>query len=298
MNVLRRILGIAVMVAGFLGLVLSIAGLLGVWMAKPAVVEQLSTTVTTLNNSIDTSQEAMTVTQDALEATVNSLDALSVMLEATAASVDQTAPVIAEVNVMLGENLPGILEAAGASLRSAQQAAVVMDSTVRSLESFQLALSDAPLIGDFVQVPEQTYAPDEPLADSLGAVADNLEGLPSMFTQMAADMNSADDNLGTIQESLTVMAENVDLISGSLADYEAMVAESQTSLGDLKPVLADLEENLGPISNGVALVLTLFLLWLLAIQVVVLSQGWELYQGTAGRMEGDETEEPAAEATV
>ena len=35
-----------------------------------------------------------------------------------------------------------------------------------------------------------------------------------------------------------------------------------------------------------ALVFTLFFLWLLAAQVVIFSQGWELYQGTAGRMEG------------
>ena len=31
---------------------------------------------------------------------------------------------------------------------------------------------------------------------------------------------------------------------------------------------------------------TLFLVWLLAAQVVILSQGWELYQGTADRLEG------------
>jgi hypothetical protein len=40
--------------------------------------------------------------------------------------------------------------------------------------------------------------------------------------------------------------------------------------------------------NGAILVLTLFLLWLLAIQVVVFTQGWELYHGTADRMESSE----------
>jgi hypothetical protein len=45
----------------------------------------------------------------------------------------------------------------------------------------------------------------------------------------------------------------------------------------------------------VALVLSLFFLWLLAAQVVILSQGWELYQGTAGRMEGAAPEPVVAE---
>jgi hypothetical protein len=35
----------------------------------------------------------------------------------------------------------------------------------------------------------------------------------------------------------------------------------------------------------VAWALSLFFGWLLVAQVVILSQGWELFQGTAGRME-------------
>jgi hypothetical protein len=45
----------------------------------------------------------------------------------------------------------------------------------------------------------------------------------------------------------------------------------------------------------VAIVLSLFFAWLLAAQVVILSQGWELYQGTAGRMEGGAEMAPAVE---
>ncbi len=72
-----------------------------------------------------------------------------------------------------------------------------------------------------------------------------------------------------------------------------MAAQSQTSVGNLEPILADLQSNLAPILDGVALGLTLFLLWLLTIQIVVFTQGWELYQGTAGRMESGEEESPA-----
>jgi len=32
------------------------------------------------------------------------------------------------------------------------------------------------------------------------------------------------------------------------------------------------------------IVLSVFFLWLLAAQIVILSQGWELFQGTADRM--------------
>ena len=72
-----------------------------------------------------------------------------------------------------------------------------------------------------------------------------------------------------------------------------MITQSQTSMGDLAPMLTNIQNNLAPMVNATVLVSSLFLLWLLAIQVVIFSQGWELYQGTAGRMEGGEASQPA-----
>jgi hypothetical protein len=50
-------------------------------------------------------------------------------------------------------------------------------------------------------------------------------------------------------------------------------------------MLTNIQSNLTTILNGVVIVLTLLLFWFLATQVVILSQGWELFQGTADRME-------------
>jgi hypothetical protein len=155
-----------------------------------------------------------------------------------------------------------------------------------------------PLLSSFVEVPEEFYNPEVPLDQSLGEVAENLENLPEMFIDISADLDKADDNLGTIQSSLTTMSGNVEFIAGSLEEYQVMVSQSQTSVGNLAPILTDLQNNLPSIVDGVAIALSLFLLWLLTIQVVVLTQGWELFQGTAGRMEGGEDEvavvQPAA----
>lgn len=298
MSILRRILGILVMVAGILGIVISVAGLAGLWMVKPDVVSSATTTIDTLHNSVTTSQEAMGVTGEALGATVNSLDALVLMLETTATSVEESMPVMDQVNLLMGENLPAILQSASESLDSAQQAAVVMDSTVRSLENFQMAMGAVPLISGFIEAPTQTYNPEQSMAESLGEVADNLASLPPMFVQISEDMDKADDNLAAVQSSLSTMSANVSVISDSIAEYEQMVGQSQTSMGELQPILTNLQTNLTPIADGIALGLTLFFLWLLAIQVVVLTQGWELYQGTAGRMEGSEAARPAVQAAL
>jgi chromosome segregation ATPase len=287
MKALRRILGILVMIAGVLGLLLSVAGLVGVWMVKPAVVGYLSSTLDTLDTNIRTSQQVMEVTKQALGATVDSVDALSVMITSTAKSVEDTAPVIQQANLLMGENLPATLESATDSLKSAQQAAVVLDSSIKSLEAFQIAMSGVPLVSSFVQQPTQSYNPEKPLAESLGEVAENLESLPALFTEMSANMDKADDNLVTIQSSLSTMSVSILEISESLNEYVSMISQSQASMENMVSMLDNIQTNAVSIVDVSVFVLSLFLLWLLVIQIVIFTQGWELYQGTASRMEGE-----------
>jgi uncharacterized protein YukE len=190
--------------------------------------------------------------------------------------------------------LPGTFESATTSLKTAQQAAQVLDSAIKSLDTFRFLLSSAPLVGSFVDQPDQPYNPDKSLADSLGEVATNLEGLPDIFTGMSTNLDKADDNLVTIQSNLTTMSESVARISGSLAEYQTMIKQSRSSMENMRTILTNVQNNLTNILNSIALGLSLFFLWLLVAQIVILTQGWELYQGTAGRMEDTETDSSEA----
>jgi peptidoglycan hydrolase CwlO-like protein len=282
---LRRILGILVMIAGILGLVLSIAGLVGVWAAKPAVAQGIENTITTLSTSIDTSKQIMLVTGEALGATVNSVNALQTMLEATASSVQDTQPLLNQITSLMGEKLPGTIQSASDSLVAAQSAAETLDSAMRSFDALKGVLAAIPFIGPSIPTGGQPYDPKISLADSLGSVATQLESLPKTFEDMSKNLDTADNNLVTIKSSLSTMATNVSTISSSIDQYKNMVAQSQSSMENLQGILTNIQANLNQILTAAVWALTLFFLWLLAAQVVILSQGWELYQGTADRME-------------
>lgn len=296
MGFLRRVLGISVMIAGILGLLLALAGLAGVWIIKPTITKAVDSTVTTLTSAIDTSTNAMGIAGDTLTAAVTSVEALSDMLANTAATVEDTQPVITQLNAVIGEVLPASIESASQSLQTAQQAAGVLDDTIKSLDTFRMLLSATPLLGSMVQTGE-TYNPEVPLADSLGDLADELLDLPDTFSEMAENIDKTDDNLVTIQDNLTTMSTSIGQIATSLSDYQAMVEQSQSSLTNVKNMLTGLQTNQGKIFNGAAIVFSLFFLWLLVAQIVIFSQGWELYQGTAGRMESNQPDEPAGEPT-
>jgi hypothetical protein len=102
---------------------------------------------------------------------------------------------------------------------------------------------------------------------------------------MSKDLAKADDNLDNVKTSLDDMSKNISRISKDLEQYRGMLADSRDSMDDLKTMLGDLQKNLPSILTMVSLALGLFFLWLLAAQAVIFSQGWELYHGTADRME-------------
>ena len=285
MKAMRRILGVLVMLAGLLGLVLSLAGLVTVWVAKPTVAHYAKTTIDTLNDSIVTSQNVMEITRQALGGTIDSVDALSAMLSTTAAAVEDTQPVFDDVDIMMAKTLPSTLEATTDALYTAQAAARVLESTIQQLDAFRFLLSATPLLSSLVPPPEEAYNPEKPMADSLGELASSLEGLPDTFIGMSANLSTTDEKLAAVQENLVTMSGSVALISSSLSEYETMITQSKSSMDNLTSILTNIQNNLPTILNAVAIVLTLLFSWLLAAQVVILSQGWELYQGTADRME-------------
>ncbi len=89
------------------------------------------------------------------------------------------------------------------------------------------------------------------------------------------------------------MSENVTHISTSLGQYQEMVAQSQTSLEKMKTMLNNTNNNLDNTVNIAAWISSLFFFWLLMTQVVIFTQGWELYHGTANRIDSVSTESPA-----
>lgn len=285
MTLVRRLLGIFVMLAGIIGLLLSLAGLVGLWIIKPTLTSSIHTTINTLATSADTSQKAMDITSDALGATIDSVDALSEMLGATALTVNDTQPVITQFTFVLSDTLPTTFEAATDSLQAAQAAAYSLEGAIQSFETFRSIMSAIPLIGSMVPKATMPYNPDKPLAESLGELTTSIQDMPDTFVEISANMDKADDNLELVKSNLETMSTSVALISTSLSQYQKMIGESQASMENLVSMLTNVADNLDQILNIASIVLGLFFFWLLAAQIVIFSQGWELYHGTAGRVE-------------
>ncbi len=284
MNNIRRILGVFVISAGVLGLVLSLAGLVSVWLIKPKLGEVANTTIDTLTVNAIASQSILQITGQAMGATIDSMDSLSAILSTTASAVADTLPIIEELDLIMARTLPSALETASESLYTAQEAAQVMESTIHSLDAFRFFLSATPLVGNLLGQTGGSYNPEKPLAESLGELAANLEDLPDTFADISDNLNVADDNLESLGANLTTMSTSIALISSSLGEYEEIIIQSKSSMDGLTSTLTNIQNNLTAFLNGAAVVLTLFFVWFLAAQVIILNQGWQLYKTTPDRM--------------
>jgi len=80
------------------------------------------------------------------------------------------------------------------------------------------------------------------------------------------------------------MSTSVSLISTSLTEYQSVIGESKTSMVNLQSILTNTKNNLPAVLHIASIIFTLFFLWLLAVQVVIFSQGLELFHGTATKM--------------
>ncbi len=289
MNGLRRLLGTFVMIAGVIGLILSLAGLSGTIITKPILANTMNLTVETLVNSLETSQRTLDITSDALGATINSIDALSDMLDATALTVEDTQPVIKKLNIVLAKELPETIKTATVSLTAAEGAAGSLESAIKSFEVLQIILGSSPFLRAIMPPIGEPYNPEKSLADSLGDLSKSMQDMPDTFIEMSADLEKADDNLVLVKDSMTLMSDNVSLISDSLTQYKDVVSQSKTSTDNLNSILTGFQSNLEKYLNITALVLIVFFLWLLAMQVVIFSQGWELYQGTTDGMAANQS---------
>lgn len=281
MQILRRLLGIFVMIAGIIGLLLSLTGLVGVVIAKPIITNTMNTTIDTLVSSVDTSQKTLEITFDALGATIDSIDSLSAMLDSTAITVRDTQPVITHVNDLMSKKLPETIGTATDSLDAAEKAAQSLESAIKSFEALQMVLGTSPLLRTIVPPASEPYNPEKSLADSLSDLSASIQDLPDTFIEMSSDLEKAEGNLNSVTDSMKLMSLNVSLISSSLSQYQIMIKESQSSTENLYAMLSNFRDDLPRITNITTTVLILFFLWLLAAQVVIFSQGFELFHGTA-----------------
>lgn len=279
MMIIRRILGVLLILAAVGGLIFSIAALVGIWQVEPNLTTSLQTTITLLSDTLETTSQGLVVTNAALQTSVDTIGNLQSTLETTAKVIQSTNPMVDDIAALMSDKLPETIAATQQSLNTARDSAQVIDALLQSLSSL-------PLIGASIG-----YSPEVPLSEALGEVAASLTELPNSFASMEENLRTTQSNLQTFEADMTVMATSIGQIQQSVAQYEQVVTGYQNSINQVQSQLETLSASLPQIVRGLVLGLTAFLVWMAIAQLGLFTQGWELLTERPRRERAEEIHE-------
>lgn len=283
MSVIRKLVGVLLLLAAVLGLIFSIGAVVYVWRIEQPAVESLQSTIDLLGQTMETTAQGLTITQSAVKSSVDTISALQSTVQTTASTIKSSGPMVNEITALMQNDLPNTIKATEASLRSASQSARVIDGLLGTLSSI-------PLLGSSLN-----YDPKVPLSTALSDVADNLSNLPQAFENMQESLEETTGNLDTFEADLTVMAKSIGEIQSSVAQYDQVIEGYKFSITQVKAGLNNLKTNVPTFVHFLVLAMTVFFVWMAIAQLGLLTQGWELVTEPAFRREEPQKAETEAQ---
>ncbi len=271
MKAFTKIIGITVIIAAIAGLIICIGGIIGVWMAREPVATSLTNTLELLNATLQATSDGLTVADQSLSQAADTVKALENTIRTMAKAVEETVPMMESITSLMDTSLPEAIQATQSALTSAQ-------SSARSVESALTLMTSIPFL------PIKPYQPEVPLADTLGEVAASLDPIPQSFTAMEDSMKSSKGNVIMLSAQINIIADNVSELSTNLANAQQVLEQYHLVIDTVQNKVAIALENLPLFLNGVAILVTIILVWLGLTQVGLLYQGFEMV-GSEGKKE-------------
>lgn len=260
MKVFRIIIGLILILAAILGLVFSIFGIISINRYSSIISENLINNIDIIGSTLETTAQGLSDTQDSLSAATVALVSLQNTISTTADTISASEPMLDSLGKLLDEDLPNTISATQTSFETAQESAKVIDSVLKAL-SF---------------LPGIDYDPETPLHEALSDVSESLNGIPESLSGMNDGIEDTSHNLQVIQVDLILMKDTIRQIENSLSSSEDVLEQYQNTVSSIQTQISDLQERIPNIINTVSILVYIFLGWMAAAQIGLLTQGWEL----------------------
>ncbi len=261
---MKRILGLILSVVSIISLAISAGSLIGVWVARPAVTSAVQDTLDLLVDTLTTTQRALQVSDQGLRDAADSVTTLIRSTGSLADSINHAGTALDSTATLVQDDLPKTIAAARTALNSAQDTARVVDNFLSGISRIS-----------FLNV---NYNPEVPLNVAIGRISDSLNDLPATLTQIGGDLDRMNGDLPKVVKSVREMSSVIGPIHTALMRTRTVVGEYEAQLARARPAV---ESMRGGVPNDLTLfasILTFVLLWLIALQLMVLAIGWRWFK--------------------
>ncbi len=263
---LRRLVGLLLIIAALAGIVFSVLGLLQVWRLRPVVTQTVTDNLALFDQTLNTTQDGLTIVAQVVQTTTVDVASLQSTTLALAQAIHATSPTLDALTTLTGRDLPAAVSATQTSLASAQGSALLIDNVLSALTSIPFS-------------PVSAYKPDVPLHTALAQVSTSLDGLTPSLATINTSLGDGKANLAVVETELNNVSATTKGISDTLGGALVVIDHYQATVTQLKQNVEATQLVAAGWITSITWVLTMVLVWLLIAQLGLGAQGLEMLRG-------------------
>jgi ABC-type transporter Mla subunit MlaD len=261
---LKRTLGLVLVIVAVVSLIVSAGGIVGLWTLKQNAVIAVSDAAALLTATLVTTDKALTSAEQVLEGTQGSIATLLGTTASIASALRDGQPTLNSVDRLLTQEFPKTLGSVQTAIDSASQASTAADDFLREI-------SRIPLLN-------LNYQPEVPLSASIAGIGQTLGDLPDKLKEVGSGLQQLNGNLAVIANQIDGLGVTIRQIDTSLRDLPSVLRDYQRQLARVLPTLQSIQAGADQIITLFVAALTFILLWIMALQVIVLVIGWRWFK--------------------
>jgi ABC-type transporter Mla subunit MlaD len=261
---LKRILGLVLIIVSIVSLIISAGGIVGLWTFKQNAVVAVNDAATLLTDTLVTTDKALIAAEQVLEGAQGSIATLLATTQSIASALRDGQPTLNSVNRLLTQDFPKTLDSVQTAINSASQTATAADDLLREIARIPLL--------------DLNYQPDVPLSQSIAGIGRTLGELPDQLEKIGSGLLQLNGSLAVIATQIDGLGATIRQIDTSLRDLPSVLRDYQRQLARVLPTLQSIQAGADQFVTLFVAVLTFILLWIVAVQLIVLVIGWRWFK--------------------
>ena len=252
--ILRKIIGILLVIAAGAGIIFSLVSLIEIWRYRPVATKTVVDNLALVDQALNTTQDVLTIVGQVVQTTTTDVASLQATTKALALAIHDTNPMLDSLISLTSKGLPAAVSATQTSLASAQNSALLVDNVLSALTSIPFLTVAA-------------YKPDVPLHTALAQVSTSLDTLAPSLTAINTSLANGKTNLGVVESEITKISDTTQGITDTLDSAQKVIDNYKAVTTQLKANVEAAQLGARTWITAIAWILSFVLGWLLIAQL-------------------------------
>ncbi len=274
---LRRILGVIMLMMGIGGILLAIGARIMLYQLLDNVVLEVDNGLQLTSQSLDNVEETLLLAKETVADVNLTMGTVQTMTNNLAQTINETRPLIAQSSVVATEQVPDSIEAVQEAIPALTEVAGTIDNTLTTLSKFKI---ERDILGfDFNYDLGIDYDPEVRFDDAVAGIGDSMDGLPESLRTLSIYLNIANENLDTMSTDILALSSDLGRLNEDIAQLDPILDEYIRLVIEVNDSLSSIRVQINEQVETAKNVATIAFIWLGLTQIIPLYLGYELVTG-------------------